>query len=66
LVLGLELYQTGTQGETEGAPMGDPEVSQGHADIGNNFYLGCSGIISEFLSVFIIFINRIVIVIFKK
>jgi hypothetical protein len=56
LVLGLELYQTGTQGETEGAPMGDPEVSQGHADIGNN----------EFLSVFIIFINRIVIVIFKK
>jgi hypothetical protein len=66
LVSGLELYGTGKQGVTEGTPMGDPEVSQGHAHNGNKFYLGCVGIIYKYHSMFIIFINRIVIVIFKK
>jgi hypothetical protein len=65
LVLGLELYGTGKQGETGGLPMGDPEISQGHALNGNKFYFGCVGIISMYHSMFIIFINRIVIVIFK-
>ena len=39
--------------------MGDPRVNQGHAHNRNNFYSGFSGIISKYLSMSIIFINRI-------